>query len=81
MGYGLPAAIGAKIAAPEKIVVDIDGDASFMMTAMELVTACQSNVGVKVLVVNNDFQGMVLQLQGELAAYSHLAHVSLTLDP
>jgi len=65
MGYGLPSAIGAKVAAPEKIVVDVDGDASFSMTAMELATASQYNIGVKVLILNNEFQGMVLQWQGE----------------
>ncbi|EAU88931.2 acetolactate synthase [Coprinopsis cinerea okayama7 len=63
MGFGLPAAIGAKVAAPNKIVVDIDGDASFSMTAMELATAAQYGIGVKVLILNNDFQGMVLQWQ------------------
>ncbi|WOO77077.1 Acetolactate synthase, mitochondrial [Vanrija pseudolonga] len=63
MGFGLPAAIGAKVAAPEKIVVDIDGDASFSMTAMELQTANQYNIGVKVLLFNNEFQGMVEQWQ------------------
>lgn len=65
MGFGLPSAIGAKVASPEKIVVDIDGDASFSMTAMELATAAQYNIGVKVLLLNNEFQGMVLQWQGE----------------
>lgn len=64
MGFGLPAAIGAKVAAPEKTVVDIDGDASFSMTAMELATASQFNIGVKVIILNNEFQGMVLQWQG-----------------
>jgi hypothetical protein len=64
MGFGLPAAIGAKIAAPNKTVIDIDGDASLSMTAMELQTASQFGVGVKVLVLNNRFQGMVLQWQG-----------------
>lgn len=63
MGYGLPAAIGAKVAAPEKIVVDIDGDASLSMTAMELATAHEFNIGVKVLLLDNCFQGMVLQWQ------------------
>ncbi|KAK0565941.1 Acetolactate synthase, mitochondrial [Tilletia horrida] len=63
MGYGLPSAVGAKVAAPEKLVVDIDGDASFSMTAMELATAAQYNVGVKVLLLNNEFQGMVGQWQ------------------
>jgi len=64
MGFGLPASIGAKVAAPQKTVVDIDGDASFSMTAMELATASQYNIGVKVLVFNNEFQGMVQQWQG-----------------
>lgn len=45
-------------------MVDIDGDASFSMTAMELATASQYNIGVKVMVLNNEFQGMVLQWQG-----------------
>jgi acetolactate synthase-1/2/3 large subunit len=73
MGFGLPAAIGAKVAAPQKTVVDIDGDASFSMTAMELATASQYNIGVKVLVLNNEFQGMVLQWQDLFyeARYSH----------
>ena len=59
MGFGLPSAIGAKIAFPDKIVIDIDGDASLSMTAMELMTARQFNIPVKVLLLNNDFQGMV----------------------
>ncbi|KAG9015092.1 Acetolactate synthase, mitochondrial [Tulasnella sp. JGI-2019a] len=73
MGFGLPSAIGAKVAAPEKTVVDIDGDASFSMTAMELQTASQYGIGVKVLVLNNEFQGMVLQWQDLFyeARYSH----------
>ncbi|KAI6103589.1 thiamine diphosphate-binding protein [Pisolithus sp. B1] len=73
MGFGLPAAIGAKVAAPNKTVVDVDGDASFSMTAMELATASQFDIGVKVLVLNNEFQGMVLQWQDLFydARYSH----------
>ena len=67
MGFGLPSAIGAKVAAPEKVVVDIDGDASFSMTAMELATAAQYDIGVKVIVLNNEFQGMVQQWQGQLS--------------
>ncbi|KAI8852375.1 thiamine diphosphate-binding protein [Chytridium lagenaria] len=63
MGFGLPAAIGAKIAHPDKIVIDIDGDASFSMTGMEMMTARQFDIGVKVLILNNDFQGMVKQWQ------------------
>jgi acetolactate synthase-1/2/3 large subunit len=63
MGYGLPAAIGAKVAQPDKLVIDIDGDASFLMTQTELGTAAQFNIGVKVLVLNNEEQGMVTQWQ------------------
>ncbi|KDN42310.1 acetolactate synthase [Tilletiaria anomala UBC 951] len=75
MGYGVPAAIGAKVAAPEKVVIDVDGDASFSMTAMELATASQFNIGVKILVLNNEFQGMVLQWQDLFydQRYSHTA--------
>jgi len=63
MGFGLPSAVGAKVAAPNKMVIDIDGDASFSMTAMELATASQFNIGVKVMILNNEFQGMVVQWQ------------------
>ena len=63
MGYGLPAAIGAKLARPDALVVDIDGDASFNMTLTELSTAAQFNIGVKVIVLNNEEQGMVTQWQ------------------
>ncbi|KAI3554545.1 acetolactate synthase [Colletotrichum abscissum] len=63
MGYGLPAAIGAKVAKPDALVIDIDGDASFNMTLTELSTAAQFNIGVKVIVLNNEEQGMVTQWQ------------------
>jgi len=63
MGFGLPAAIGAKLGYPDKIVIDVDGDGSFAMTGMELGTAAQFNIGVKILVLNNEFQGMVKQWQ------------------
>ncbi|KAG2785597.1 hypothetical protein JG687_00000151 [Phytophthora cactorum] len=63
MGFGLPAAIGAKAAKPDNIVVDIDGDASFSMTLAEMATAAEFNIGVKVLLLNNNFQGMVKQWQ------------------
>jgi len=78
MGFGLPAAIGAKVAQPNKTVVDIDGDASLCMTAMELATASQFSIGVKVLVLNNEFQGMVLQWQDLFydARYSHTRMVN-----
>lgn len=63
MGYGLPSAIGAKVARPEALVIDIDGDASFNMTLTELSTASQFNIGVKVILLNNEEQGMVTQWQ------------------
>ncbi|KAL8947665.1 MAG: hypothetical protein Q9222_006072 [Ikaeria aurantiellina] len=63
MGYGLPAAIGAKVARPDATVIDIDGDASFNMTLTELSTAAQFNIGVKIIVLNNEEQGMVTQWQ------------------
>jgi acetolactate synthase-1/2/3 large subunit len=63
MGYGLPAAIGAKVARPECTVVDIDGDSSFSMTLTELSTAAEFNIGVKIIILNNDEQGMVTQWQ------------------
>ncbi|KAF8989709.1 acetolactate synthase [Cyathus striatus] len=77
MGFGLPAAIGAKVAAPEKMVIDIDGDASFVMTGMELATATQYGIGVKVLILNNEFQGMVLQLQ-DVYYKARRAHTQMT---
>ena len=63
MGYGLPACIGAKVARPEALVIDIDGDASFNMTLTELSTAAQFNIGVKIIILNNEEQGMVTQWQ------------------
>lgn len=63
MGYGLPAAIGAKVARPEALVIDVDGDASFSMTLTELSTAAEFNIGVKIIVLNNEEQGMVTQWQ------------------
>lgn len=53
MGYGLPAAIGAKVARPDALVIDIDGDASFSMTLTELSTMAQFNIGAKVIILNN----------------------------
>ncbi|KAL8995742.1 MAG: hypothetical protein Q9188_006738 [Gyalolechia gomerana] len=53
MGYGLPAAIGAKVARPDALIIDIDGDASFSMTLTELSTMAQFNIGAKVIILNN----------------------------
>jgi acetolactate synthase-1/2/3 large subunit len=63
MGYGLPAAMGAALGAPGKTVIDIDGDASFLMTCFELATCAEYNIPVKVAILNNDFQGMIKQWQ------------------
>ena len=63
MGYGLPAAIGAKVACPNRIVIDIDGDGSLNMTVHELSTCHRYGIGVKVVVINNQWLGMVRQWQ------------------
>jgi acetolactate synthase-1/2/3 large subunit len=61
MGFGLPAALGAKVAHPEKTVVDIDGDGSFTMNVQELATAAMEKIPVKVLLIDNQHLGMVMQ--------------------
>jgi acetolactate synthase-1/2/3 large subunit len=63
MGYGLPAAIGAQVAFPDKTVIDIAGDGSFQMNIQELATAVQYNLPVKVAILNNHCLGMVRQWQ------------------
>jgi acetolactate synthase-1/2/3 large subunit len=63
MGFALPAAIGAKFGAPERNVVAIIGDGGFQMTLQELGTIMQSNVDVKIIILNNRFLGMVRQWQ------------------
>lgn len=63
MGFGLPAAIGAKMGSPEREVVAVVGDGGFQMTIQELGVMMQNNVGVKVLLLNNEFLGMVRQWQ------------------
>ncbi|UCD51413.1 MAG: biosynthetic-type acetolactate synthase large subunit [Phycisphaerales bacterium] len=63
MGYGLPSAIGAQLGQPDATVIDIDGDHSFNMTLMELPTAVENNLPVKVCLLNNGYMGMVRQWQ------------------
>ncbi|MGZ3865364.1 MAG: biosynthetic-type acetolactate synthase large subunit [Bacteroidia bacterium] len=63
MGFGLPAAVGAKVAMSNKEVVAVLGDGGFQMTIQELGTIMQSNIAVKILVLNNNFLGMVRQWQ------------------
>ena len=61
MGFGLPAAMGAKVAHPDALVVDIDGDGSILMNIQELATCTCENIPVKVLLLNNQHLGMVVQ--------------------
>lgn len=79
MGFGLPAAIGASLGAPGKMVIDIDGDASLGMTLFELPTMAQYNIPVKVCILNNDFQGMIKQWQDLF--YDHRYSQSKMMNP
>lgn len=63
MGFGLPAAIGAKAACPDKIVIDIAGDGSIQMNIQELTTSLAAKLPVKVIILNNRYLGMVRQWQ------------------
>ncbi len=63
MGFGLPAAIGAQVACPDKSVVDIAGDGSIQMNIQEMATAVQYNLPVKIVILNNGYLGMVRQWQ------------------
>ncbi|HVU83620.1 MAG TPA: thiamine pyrophosphate-dependent enzyme, partial [Puia sp.] len=63
MGFGLPAAIGAKFGAPERTVIAIIGDGGFQMTLQELGTIMQTGLDIKILILNNNFLGMVRQWQ------------------
>ena len=63
MGFGLPAAIGAKAACPDKLVVDVAGDGSIQMNIQELMTAVESELDVKIIILNNQYLGMVRQWQ------------------
>ncbi|MEE8448304.1 MAG: biosynthetic-type acetolactate synthase large subunit [Thermodesulfobacteriota bacterium] len=64
MGFGLPAAIGAQVAFPDRLVVDIAGDGGLQMTLQELATAVHNKLPVKIAIINNGFLGMVRQWQG-----------------
>jgi acetolactate synthase-1/2/3 large subunit len=63
MGYGVPAAIGAALGNPRRTVIDIDGDGSFCMTMVEVLTAVRYGIPAKFIVLNNGFLGMVRQWQ------------------
>ncbi len=63
MGYGFPAAIGAQFARPDKLVIDIAGDGSIQMNIQEMATSVCNNLGVKIVILNNGYLGMVRQWQ------------------
>ena len=63
MGFGLPSALGAQVAFPERQVIDISGDGSFQMNSQELATLVQYRLPVKIVILNNNFLGMVRQWQ------------------
>ena len=77
MGYGLPAAIGTQMAHPDALVIDVAGEASIQMNIQEMSTAAQYRLPVKVLILNNEYLGMVRQWQELLhekrysESYSH----------
>ena len=77
MGYGIPAAIGAKAARPEATVVCVDGDGCFQMTAQELATAAVADLPIVVVLVNNGYLGMVTQWQ-DMFYEGRRSHVDLT---
>ncbi len=68
MGYGFPAALGAKVAFPDKEVIDIDGDGSFLMNIQELATAHVEKIAAKAIILNNQHLGMVVQWEDNFYA-------------
>ncbi|MBV8896531.1 MAG: acetolactate synthase large subunit, partial [Acidobacteriaceae bacterium] len=80
MGFGLPAAIGAQFACPEKLVFAIVGDGGFQMSIPELATIANHKLPVKIVVMNNGYLGMVRQWQ-ELFYNNRLSEVALTCFP
>jgi len=68
MGYGYPAALGAKVAFPDKQVIDIDGDGSFLMNVQELATAHIEKIAAKAIILNNQHLGMVMQWEDRFYA-------------
>ena len=80
MGFGLPAAIGAQLACPGKLVVDIAGDGSIQMNIQEMTTAVQNNLPVKIVILNNGHLGMVRQWQ-ELFFEKRYAATCLDIAP
>jgi acetolactate synthase-1/2/3 large subunit len=80
MGFGLPAAIGAQIACPDQLVVDVAGDGSIQMNIQEMATAVQHNLPVKIVILNNGYLGMVRQWQ-ELFYGRRYSHTCMSCAP
>jgi acetolactate synthase I/II/III large subunit len=80
MGFGFPASIGAQVARPGELVIDIAGDGSFQMTLQELATAVQYRLPVKVCIINNQYLGMVRQWQ-ELFWESRYSNTCMEAQP
>ncbi len=80
MGYSIPAAMGVKTAVPERQVVAVCGDGSFQMSMMELATMCQHDIPVKIVVLKNNFLGMVRQFQ-HFTYKDHYSVVDLSGSP
>jgi acetolactate synthase I/II/III large subunit len=81
MGFGFPAAIGAKVACPDRAVVDVAGDGSFIMSEQELACSVTENIPVTVIVLNNSILGMVAQWQRMLYKRRYMAvHLGKTPD-
>lgn len=80
MGYSIPAAMGAKLAAPDRQVIAVCGDGSFQMSMMELGTMCQHNVPVKIIVLKNGYLGMVREYQ-HFNYHDHYSVVDLSGSP
>lgn len=80
MGYGLPAAIGAKIGCPDKTVICISGDGSFQMNLQELATAINNHLTIMVIIMNNSYLGMVRQWQ-EFFFNKRYSSTALTGNP
>ncbi|KAK9734415.1 hypothetical protein RND81_04G138100 [Saponaria officinalis] len=82
MGFGLPAAMGAAVGRPESVVVDVDGDGSFIMNVQELATIKVENLPVKIMILNNQHLGMVVQWEDRFykanRAHTYLGNPSKT---
>ena len=80
MGYGLPAAVGVQVANPDKLVIDIAGESSVLMTMQEISTAVQYKLPIKIFILNNEYMGMVRQWQ-ELLHEKNYAESYITALP